>query len=403
VRKETLFGKPVQLMMEDRPKTNIKMIFILTLVHFMGDFYSSFSTPLIPSFVEKFSLTMAQVGFFTGIIRFLAFIVQPSVGYFADRYQTRFFVLGGLFMTVIFIPMAGVVPTFYLLILFFALGSVGSSMFHPAVTGMVPLYGGQNTGFSMSVFNTGGTLAFGIGPIFIAWFVDQFGLSSMPLTMLIGVIPMIYFFKVLPTPVSEGFKYQGFIGSMRETLGAVWKPLILIWVVMVMRAAITQSFITFMTVLLAERGYRLISIGAITSLFIVAGTASGLLAGFLSDRIEYKKIFIGAHGMMTPALLLFLYAVGKWVYPAAALAGFFALATLPIGVVMAQELAPKGRSMVASLMMGFAYGLGGAFSPLVGKLADIISIQEALFYLAFVPLVTVAVVCFFPKVRGHDV
>jgi len=387
-------------MTENRNRTNIKVIFGLTLVHFIGDFYSSFSTPLIPGFVEKFSLSMAQVGVFTGIIRILAFIVQPSVGYFADRYQTRFFTLGGLAMTIIFIPIAGASPNFYLLILLFALGSMGSSMFHPAVTGMVPMYGGRNTGFSMSIFNTGGTLAFGIGPVFITWYVVKFGLTAMPWTIAIGILPWMYLYSVLPVPVSEGMRYSGFIGSLKETLGAVWKPLTLIWMVMVMRAAIAQSYMTFMTVLLADKGYSLISIGTITSIFIVAGTFSGLLAGFLSDRIDFKKIFFVAHVMMVPALLVFLYAQGVWVYAAAALGGFFALATLPIGVVMAQELAPRGRSMVASLMMGFAYGLGGAFSPLVGKIADVTSIEAALFGLAFIPLVTVVVIWFFPRVRG---
>jgi FSR family fosmidomycin resistance protein-like MFS transporter len=385
---------------EKGSKTNIKVIFALTLVHFIGDFYSSFSTPLIPGFVEKFSLSMAQVGLFTGIIRFLAFIVQPTVGYFADRYQTRMFALGGVAMTIVFIPLAGAAPNYFLLVLLFAVGSMGSSMFHPAVTGMVPLYGGRNTGFSMSIFNTGGTLAFGIGPVFITWFVVEFGLASMPWTMLIGILPFIYLYRVLPVPVSEGMRYSGFMGSLKETLGAVWKPLALIWLVMVIRSAIAQSFMTFMTVLLAERGFSLIAIGTITSIFIVAGTFSGLLAGFLSDRIDFKKIFFVAHGMMVPALLVFLYAQGRWVYPAAALGGFFALATLPIGVVMAQELAPKGRSMVASLMMGFAYGLGGAFSPIVGKIADTTSIQATLFMLTFMPLITLGLIWFFPRVRG---
>lgn len=387
--------------MKDIQKTNVKVIFALTMVHFVGDFYSSFSTPLIPGFVDKFSLSMAQVGLFTGIIRILAFIVQPSVGYFADRYQTRIFALGGLALTIVFVPLAGAAPNFFLLVLLFAIGSMGSSMFHPSVTGMVPLYGGRNTGLSMSVFNTGGTLAFGIGPVFITWFVVKFGLTSMPWTMLIGILPFVYLYRVLPVPMSEGMRFSGFIGSLRETLGAVWKPLTLIWMVMVMRAAIAQSFITFMTVLLAERGYSLVSIGTITSLFIVAGTFSGLLTGFLSDRIDFKKIFFVTHGMMVPALLLFLHAEGWWVFAASALGGFFALATLPIGVVMAQELAPRGRSMVASLMMGFAYGLGGAFSPLVGKIADMTSIQTTLFALSFTPLLTLGVIWFFPQVRGR--
>jgi len=159
--------------------------------------------------------------------------------------------------------------TLILLFALFALGSMGSSMFHPAVTGMVPLYGGRNTGFSMSIFNTGGTLAFGIGPVFITWFVVTFGLTSMPWTMLIGVLPFVYLYRVLPVPVSEGMRYSGFIGSLRETLGAVWKPLTLIWLVMVIRSAIAQAFMTFMTVLLADRGFSLIAIGIITGIIFL--------------------------------------------------------------------------------------------------------------------------------------
>jgi FSR family fosmidomycin resistance protein-like MFS transporter len=386
-------------MAEQIKSANIKIIFILTLVHFFGDFYSSFATPLIPVFVEKFSLTMAQVGLITGIIRFLAFIIQPSVGYFADRYQTRSFALGGLFLTIFFIPLSGIAPTYFLLTLVLAIGATGSSMLHPSVTGMIPAYAGRNTGFSMSVFNTGGTLAFGVGPIFIAWFVYKYGLSAMPATMIIGMAAMIFLYRVVPVPISEGLRYSGFIGSMKETLGKVWKPIFLIWVVMVLRAVIGQSFLTFIPVLLSTKGYSLISIGSIISIFIVAGTVSGLVTGFLSDRIDFKKIFFVAHVLMTPALLLFLYAKGNWVYTGAFLAGLFVLATMPLGVVMAQELAPKGRSMVASLMMGLAYGLGGAFSPLTGKLADIFSIQTMLFNMAFIPLLTLGLIFFFPNIR----
>jgi len=386
-------------MVEQIKSANIKIIFILTLVHFFGDFYSSFATPLIPTFVEKFSLTMAQVGLITGIIRFLAFIIQPSVGYFADRYQTRSFALGGLFLTIFFIPLSGIAPTYFLLTLVLAIGATGSSMLHPSVTGMIPAYGGRNTGFSMSVFNTGGTLAFGVGPIFIAWFVHKYGLSAMPATMIIGIAAMIFLYRVVPVPISEGLRYSGFIGSMKETLGKVWKPIFLIWSVMVLRSVVGQSFLTFIPVLLSTKGYSLISIGSIISIFIVAGTASGLIAGFLSDRIDFKKIFFVAHTLITPALLLFLYAKGNWVYSGAFLAGLFVFATMPLGVVMAQELAPKGRSMAASLMMGLAYGLGGAFSPLTGKLADIFSIQTMLFNIAFIPLLTIGLIFFFPKIR----
>jgi len=167
---------------------NYKIIFALTLVHFTGDLYSSFITPLIPEFVDKLSLSMAQVGLMTGIIRLLAFVVQPCVGYWADRYETRFFMLCGLFLVLFFIPLSGVAPNFIVLVIVLSIGSIGSSMFHPPTTGMIPLYSGSKISFSLSIFNTGGTLAFALGPVFIAWYVTQFGLEKMPYTMIFGFV-----------------------------------------------------------------------------------------------------------------------------------------------------------------------------------------------------------------------
>jgi MFS transporter, FSR family, fosmidomycin resistance protein len=379
-------------------RTNVKIIFALTLVHFMGDFYSSFIAPLLPAFVDKLSLSMAQVGIAMGIMRFLAFIVQPSIGYVADRYPTRSFALGGLLLTVLFIPLSGLSPSFLVLTLLLAFGSVGSSMFHPSVTGMVPVYAGRNSGFSMSIFNAGGTFAFGVGPLFITWFVAQYGLSAMPATMLIGLGALIYLYRVIPTPEDQELKTSGFINSLKDTLGEVWKAVFLIWCVMVLRAVVGQSFMTFMPVLLAQKGYPLVAVGAVISLFVVAGTLSGLTAGYLADKIGFKPIFYWTHGLMTPALLLFLNLSGSWIYLGAFTAGLFVLATLPIGVVMAQELAPRGRSMVASLMMGFAYGLGGVVSPVIGKLSDLFSIQTVLLYVTFIPLLTLVIIFFFPDV-----
>ena len=275
--------------------TNIKIIVALTLVHFMGDFYSSFIMPLFPAFVDRHGLTMAQVGVITGTMRLLAFIVQPAVGYFADRYETRIFALGGLFLTTLFIPLAGIAPTFWVLTLFLAIGSVGSSMFHPSVTGMVPVYGGLHTGFSMSVFNTGGTLAFGIGPLFITWFVALFGLSAMPATMLIGLMALVFLYQVLPVPEVEALNHNGFVESLKQTLGHVWRPVLLIWLVMMLRAVVDQSFLTFTPVYLANKGYSLVAVGSTIAIFVVAGTVSGLLAGLLSDRTGYKPVFYFPH------------------------------------------------------------------------------------------------------------
>jgi len=380
-------------------KANIKILFALTLVHFTGDFYSSFISPLYPLFIQKMGLSLTQIGVISGINLLLAFIVQPSVGYLADRYATRNFILLGVLMPVVFIPLSGITTGFWMLLTVVMLGSFGSAMFHPSVTGMVPVYSGDKAGLGMSIFNTGGTLAFGLGPLFITWYAERFGMNAMPLTIIFGLIVVWYLYVIVPVPQSEGLRTLGFLGSVRESMGKVWKAVVCIWAVMVLRAIIGQSFTTFIPVLFVRKGYSILSAGVILSLFTVAGSVSGLIAGHVSDRIGYKPVFIFTYALMAPVLILFLRLQGSWVYFGAVFAGAMILATMPLGVAMAQILAPRGRSMVASLMMGFAVGLGGAVSPVVGKLADLYSIHSVLIGVSFLPLLALPLIAAFPRVK----
>lgn len=385
--------------MKTNQSPNLKILFALTLIHFTGDFYSSFTTPLFPAFMDTLNLSLVQVGLIAGVNRFLSFIVQPVAGYLADRLQGRAIILGGLALVVVFIPLSGIAGGFWPLLLVISLGSVGSSLFHPSVAGMIPLYAGNRKGFSMSIFNTGGTLAFAVGPFFITAFVAAWGLKAMPATVLIGLAALVYLWVVVPYPQTEGMASSGLVGTLKKQFGTVWKSIFLIWLVMVLRAVVGQSFMTFMPVLLVSRGYSLVSGGMMITLFTLSGTVSGLLSGYLADRAGARPIFLTTHLLMTPALLILLSLPGAWIYAGVVAAGFFVLATMPLGVTLAQELAPGGRSMVSSLMMGLAYGLGGAMAPLVGKLADIYSIADVLWWVAFIPLITVPLILLFPGRR----
>jgi len=389
--------------MTDSPsKTFWKIIIALSLVHFSGDFYSAFISPLFPVFKDKMGLSLAQVGFIAGISRFLMFIVQPMSGYWADRHPSRSFILAGLLMPIVFIPLTGLTTGFYGLLIFIVIGSTGSSLFHPPVTGMVPLYAGRKLGLAMSIYNTAGTLAFAVGPIFITWYVARFGLGAMPVTMALGLLIWVYFYWVIPKPKGDDMAQYGFMETLRKTLGSVWQPILLIWIVMVLRALVGQSLMTFMPVLWVQKGHTLVSAGILFSIFTFSGTVAGIVCGHLSDRMGYKRLLWITHGLMTPFLLLFLTVPGQWIYPATVLAGGFNMASLPLGVVMAQKIAPRGRSMVASLMMGLAFGTGGILSPIVGRLGDVFSIQSVLLILVCVPLLSLIPIFFIPEVRDND-
>ena len=388
--------------MNETNHTDIKVLFALTMLHFTGDFYASFVNPLLPVFAERFSLSLTEVGLIAGLMRMLAFVVQPAVGYFADRYRSRVFIIGGPLLSIVFIALVGWAPSFPVLLLFVAMGSIGAAMFHPSIAGMIANYAGRHIGLSLSIFNTGGTLAYGLGPLFIAYIVGRWSLLASPWTAIPGLAIMVVLFRIVPAPLGEGLRGEGFFHAIRDAFGEVWKLVILIWVVMVLRAFVTQSFLAFVPILYAREGHTLVSIGFVISLFTVAGAVSGVAAGHLSDRIGYKSIYTAAFILSTPSLLLMLFLQGIWTYVAAALSGFFMFATLPLGLVMAQKLAPRGKSMVSSLMMGLAVGLGGMMTPLVGSLADLFSIRAVLSGVALIPLFSIGFVFFFPEKRLRE-
>jgi FSR family fosmidomycin resistance protein-like MFS transporter len=95
---------------------NKKAIFALFLIHFIGDFFQSFIRPLLPVMANKFELSLAQVGLITGIATFMAFLIQPFFGYLADRYKARLILLVGSFVGAICIPMVGLAPYFWIVL-----------------------------------------------------------------------------------------------------------------------------------------------------------------------------------------------------------------------------------------------------------------------------------------------
>jgi FSR family fosmidomycin resistance protein-like MFS transporter len=263
-------------------------------------------------------------------------------------------------MAVVFIPLSGIAGSYGMLMLFIALGSVGSSLFHPSVAGMIPLYSGNRKGFSMSVFNTGGTLAFAVGPFFITAVVAAWGLAAMPATMAIGLAVMVYLWVAVPVPKK---RRHGILGIDRHPEETVRR-----------RVEIHLSD-------LAGDGAAGGGRPVVHDLHARPAGESGILPGLRRPHDHpvhpgrhrsaawwpaiwptgqgARPIFLVSHLLMTPALLVMLSLSGSWIYGGVFMAGFFVLATLPLGVTLAQELAPGGRSMVSSLMMGLAYGLGG--------------------------------------------
>jgi FSR family fosmidomycin resistance protein-like MFS transporter len=381
----------------DSSQINKKAIFALFLIHFIGDFFQSFIRPLLPVMANKFDLSLAQVGLITGIATFMAFLIQPIFGYLADRYKTRLVLLVGSFVGAICIPMVGVAPYFWLVLLLIGLGSISSAIYHPTAAGMVSLYAGRRTGLAMSLFGLGGTLGFTLGPLVCSAYVTLLGMHRLPILTLFGVLVFAVLFVMIPASNGSGHAQKDFFGSLRKSIGKVWKPIVLIGSIACSRALVEQALLTFIPVLTAAEGHSLMSVGSILSLFTVGGSVSALVCGHLADRIGFKPIYYFSFALSSPSLLLFIQATGWQLYPLAFVSGFLLLATLFPALALAQKVAPEGRSLVSSIVMGLALGIAGLLMPLTGKMADAFGIRTVLNFVAFIPLAAVLLIRYLPE------
>ena len=383
--------------MNDTTVVNKKAIFALFLVHFSGDFYLSFVRPLLPVLADKFSLNLAQVGMITAVSTLMAFLIQPVFGFLADRYRPRQILLISSLVGALCIPLVGVVPAFVFVLLLIGLGSIGSAIYHPTAAGLVSVYAGHHSGFSMSLFGLGGTLGFTLGPIVAAAFVTVYGLNRLPVTILFGLLVFLCLTVLLPPTQGDRSKKNESLSAIGKEIGRVWKPVALIWILAVSRGFAEQASQTFIPVLYANEGHTLVSVGAVLSLFTVGGAVSALVCGHMVDRIGFKPVYYFSFALSSPFLLLFIHSTGWWIYPLALFSGFLMLATLFPGVALAQQLAPNNRSLVSSIVMGFALGTSGILMPLAGRLADAFGIRPVLSVIAMIPFAALIAVRFLPE------
>ena len=383
--------------MTDTSQINKKVIFALFLIHFIGDFFQSFIRPLLPVMANKFDLSLTQVGLITGIATFMAFLIQPIFGYLADRYKTRVVLLVGSFAGAVCIPMVGVAPYFWVVLLLIGLGSISAAIYHPTAAGMVSEYAGRRIGLAMSLFGLGGTLGFTIGPLVCSGYVTLMGMHRLPFLTLFGVLVFAVLFIMIPASNGSGHAQKDFFGALKESIGGVWKPIVLIWSIACSRAFVEQSLLTFIPVLTAAEGHSLMSVGSILSLFTVGGSVSALVCGHLADRIGFKPIYYFSFALSSPSLLLFIQATGWLVYPLAFMSGFLLLATLFPAVALAQKVAPEGRALVSSIVIGLALGIAGVLMPLTGRVADAFGIRTVLNFVALVPLAAVFLIRYLPE------
>lgn len=373
-------------------------LLLVTLAHFMVDTYATMLSPILPLINERLGLNLAFAGLL-GTIVSLCNLIQPLMGLWADRMRRRHLVVAGLLLAALFSPLLGLAPTYLSLVALLAIGGMGVAAFHPQSFSLAGELSGERRSFGLALFIFGGTLGLGLTPLWVPYCADRFGLESLALAALPGVVVVLLLLKL--SPLDNPHIAQRVL-SLRESFNGQGFPLLVITVVVILRSITGLGFGFYLTVLGKERGLSLVAGSIPLGIYNMAGVVGGLLAGYLADRFNPRALVWGSLVLCVPFLYAFLYTEGWSSYLGLVLGGALLLSSNSILVAMAQELAPQSSGLASSLPLGFSWGLASLTLPFVGHLADQIGVARTLEYLSFLPLPTAALSLLLPgKTRSQ--
>jgi MFS transporter, FSR family, fosmidomycin resistance protein len=131
----------------------------------------------------------------------------------------------------------------------------------------------------------------------------------------------------------------------------------------------------------------------------LAGVAAGtLIGGPIGDRIGRKAVIWVSILGVAPFALVLPYANLFWCAVTSTISGFVLASAFSAIVVYAQELIPNRPGMIAGLFFGFAFGMGGIGSAVLGELADRTSVAFVFRVCSFLPLLGL-LTAFLPEIE----
>jgi FSR family fosmidomycin resistance protein-like MFS transporter len=371
---------------------------LLCMGHFAIDLSSAALGGLQPVLRDRFGISLTQAGILGGVFVFSASLLQPLYGWLADRTGSRLFTVLSPLLASSAIALLRFAPDYFTIMALVFVAGVGIAAFHPQGTSLAVRGVEYKRGRAMAAFISSGTLGFAIGPSFYAALVTAFGFESLPWSILPGAIGTLLLWIYLPRdlqPVGD----RASRGGSWEPIRRVWKPITLLFLLVFIRSTVQVTFAQLLPLYLnVERSMSLVMGNYLVSAYLVCGAMGGFLGGTLADRFGGKRVILWSMLGTTPCLLVFFLTNGWLSALGLCLGGAVLLFTIPVNVLMAQELAPSQTATVSSLMMGFAWGVAGLlFVPLTGWLADHIGMHDALMLLLVFPLLGAVVTTRLPN------
>jgi FSR family fosmidomycin resistance protein-like MFS transporter len=377
--------------------TTWRILLALSVSHAINDTLQSLIPAVYPLIKESFRLNYAQIGLITLIFQLTASLLQPFVGLYADRRSHPNALAAGMGLTLVGFCLLSLVDSYDLILVAVAVIGMGSSIFHPEASRLAKMASGGRHGLAQSIFQVGGNFGSSLGPLLAALVIAHRGRSHILWFTLLALTGILVLSRVgawhgrkLAHAASRGAPKQP---HARQSLPrgrvalAVAVLLLLIFSKFFYMASMTSYYMFY---LMTRFGLPIQRAQVLLFVFLASVAAGTIVGGPFGDRYGRKYvIWISILGIAPFTLLLPHVGLAATVGLTIVI-GFVLASAFSAILVYAQELIPGNVGLVAGLFFGFAFGMAGIGSAVLGRLADRTSIGYVFQVCAFLPLIGLA-------------
>lgn len=390
-------------MQETVNKPVYPILIAISFAHLLNDLIQGVIPAVYPLLKEEHHLNFAQIGMITLVYQIAASIFQPVVGAYTDRKPIPYSQMISMTFLILGMLLFSKANSYYWILISVFLVGIGSSIFHPESSRVAYMASSGRRSLAQSIFQIGGNAGTALAPIIVAFLVlpkGQWAIIWMSSFALIGQFVSYYIGKWYSNRLSsKASDLKKVIRipdlSSRRIAMAVGILLLLILSKYFYIASITNYF-QFYT--MKKFGISEVQAQVYLFYFLIAVAVGTMLGGIFGDRFGRKYVIWFSVLGVAPFALALPYVGLTMTAVLIVIIGLILSSAFPAIIVYAQELLPKKLGMVSGLFYGFAFGIGGIGSAILGWQADHTSIEYIYHICSYLPLLG-AIAYFLPNLQ----
>lgn len=374
-------------------KTVFSILFAISFSHLFNDTLQSLIPSIYPMVKQNYLLNFSQVGLITLTFQLAASIFQPFVGFYTDKKPQPFSLAIGMTLSLTGLILLALNSNYTVLLVSVGLMGLGSSVFHPEASKVAFMASGDRKGLAQSIFQVGGNTGSSLGPLLAAAIIVPYGQKYILWFSILAISAIVLLIAVGRWYSNNKHRIKvkadpGSINGPSLSKNRIAVAVLILLVLIFSKYFYLASITNFYTFYLIEKFHVPVQSSQLyLFIFLFSSAAGTFMGGPLGDRFGRKYIIWFSILGVAPFTLLLPYTPLFWACILTVFIGFILASAFSAILVYAQELIPGKVGTVAGLFFGFAFGMGGIGSALLGTLADHTSIQYVFKVCAFLPLI----------------